>query len=186
MTRDDFQEVLDLGEGVYRVKYHRLNIRSIRNLRSRLLGEVMKTRRELGHLRRKIEEKRGVLKEKEALLNNLSEEKIQKYIELEKQREALVVEKANVFLRDYIGIKNYEVLQKKGFFEFKGQDGKQYRIKRDATLQQASGNYWCSMCVITPKNLPLPDIIASVFTAACKVEDGLRGSQRVGRREVRV
>ncbi len=55
MSEEDYEEVLDLHHGIYRVKYHRLTVKSLRSLRSRLLNTTMQTRRKIGNLYEKIE-----------------------------------------------------------------------------------------------------------------------------------
>ena len=160
----EWREILFLPQGVYRVDYHKLNIRSLKNHRSRLITENGKIRRKLASLRRQIEDLRVNLQKNESMLGQLTTEKLDAVLEIERERQRQAQEKANQFLKNYIGEKPFKTLQEKGEFVFIGGDGKEYRIKKDASLWQSTHGYWYKMCVIHPKDLPLPDIIASVFT----------------------
>lgn len=184
MSKADWTEILSLGDGIYRVKYHRLTVQALKNYRSRLTSDVFEIRRKVLEQQEYIATLLASLKEKEAMLSSLTEEKIEQFIELERQRKQRVKERANAFLERYIGPENYAVLQEKGAFEFVGGDGVQYRITRYGSLQRAYGNYWYNMCVMKPNDkLPLPDIIASVFTAAAKAPDTLKNSRLTKTRE---
>lgn len=174
---DNWREVQNLGEGIFLVRYHKLSVKALKSLRSRLLGEVIRARRELAELYDKVEAKRALILEKEQMLDKLTEDKISEFIDFEKQQQKAILEKANSFLREYIGENAFQELQQKGSLVFQGLDGKTYRIKRDGELQQGGGKFWYDMCTIKPSTLPLPDIIASVFTAASKSSESLKGSR---------
>jgi len=181
---DDWEEILELPDGVFRVKYHRLSVNALRRLRSRWTTDVWRLRREIGELYDKIEKKKELLKVKEKLVNAITEEKIKRLVELEEKRKREAEEKALALLRDYIGEENFGKLMKQGYFVFKGLDGKTYRIKRDGKLQELYGNYWYDCCVIK-KDLPLPDFIISVFTAAKNDPQFLWEKQRLNSYERR-
>ena len=163
MTNEDHEEVLSLPEGIFRVKYYRLSVKQIKNLRSRWLSDVFKLRREIASLNKKILVKKKTIEQKEAMLNKLTKDNIQKLIGLEETKQKEINDKANEFLRGLIGDEAFKELEVNGYFKFEGLDGKTYRIKKDGTLQVDGGKYWYQCCHISPKELPLPDIIASVF-----------------------
>jgi len=163
--KDDWREILELPSGIFLVKYHRLSLKALRNRRSRLQNEMFKLRREIGQHYEQIDLLRSKLQEKEDMLSKLTDKKIQYLVEIEKKRQEEAELKATEFLKEYVGEDAYESLQKEGYFQFTGLDGNQYRIKKNGELQQAQGNYWYHCCVIR-KELPLPDFIAAVFTAA--------------------
>jgi len=181
--RTDWREVLFLPDGVFIVRYHKLSVKALKSLRSRLLTQDMQLRNEIGRLRRQIQEKKAKLKEIERMLNKLTDEKIKEIIERERQRKREAEEKASEFLKDYIGEEAFSKLQQKGYFEFKGADGKRYRITKDARLLDYYNGRWYHLCVIHPKDLPLPDIIASVFTVVKNDPNFRKTSRRL--REVR-
>jgi len=159
----DHEEILSLPDGIFRVKYFRLSVKSLRNLRSRWTSDIFKLRREIGSLNRKILAKKRIIKQKENMVNKLTEENLQKLIEIEAMKQREIQEKSNHFLKEVIGEEAFAELQKKGFFRFVGLDGKTYRLKKNGLLQVDGGHYWYECCYIRPAQLPLPDIIASVF-----------------------
>jgi len=182
--RKDWEEILELPDGVFRVKYHRLSASQLKRLRTRWMNDVWKLRREIGLLFDKIEEKKKLLKAKEALISAITEERIKRLEELERRMKEEAEKRALAFLENYIGEENFQKLQKQGYFTFKGLDGKTYRIKKDGTLQELYSGYWYDCCVVR-QNLPLPDFIAAVFTAAKNDPQFLREKRRLNHRERR-
>ena len=180
---DDWAEIVDLGEGIYEVKYHKLSLKALRNKRTRLTNEIFGLRRKIRGARINVEDWREQIKQKEAMLNTLTEEKLAAFQRRELQKQVEINRKANAFLESYIGTTAFQQLQEKGSFEFKGLDGATYRIKQNGQLQRADGNYWHNMCFIEP-DLPLPDIIASVFTATTQSPKFLKESQPTKTEEV--
>jgi hypothetical protein len=161
--KTDWEEILELPEGVYRVKYHQLSLKTLRTLRSRWTSELWKLRREVGYKQDQVRELKAKIRQKEEMLTKMSEQRLQSYIESEKRKEQQAETKALAFLEEYIGTEKFEMLQTEGHFTFEA-NGKEYRIKKDGRLQEANGKYWSNCCVIS-KDLPLPDFIACVFTA---------------------
>jgi len=162
---DDYEEVLSLPNGIFRVKYHKLNVQAIRSLRSRWINETFKLRREIASLNRQINAKKKMIQQKEQMVNKLTEEEISKLIQIEAENQRRIEEKANQFLRQAIGEIAFNELQEKGEFLFPALDGKTYRIKKNGELQVDGGKFWYRCCYIKPSTLPLPDIIASVFNS---------------------
>ena len=165
MVDVDHEEILSLPDGIFRVKYYRLAVKQIRSLRSRWTSDIFKLRREIASLNRKILAKKRIIEQKEAMINKLTEEKLHKLMEIERAKKKEIEDKANHFLRNLIGTDAFNELQTKGFFCFTGLDGKTYRLKKNGLLQVDGGHYWYECCYIKPTQLPLPDIIASVFSA---------------------
>lgn len=166
----DHEEILSLPDGIFRVKYYRLSVKTIRNLRSRWTSDIFKLRREIASLNRKILAKKRIIEQKEAMVNKLTEEKLHNLMEIERAKKKEIEGKANQFLRDLIGEEAFNELQTKGFFRFIGLDGKTYRLKKNGLLQVDGGKYWYECCYVKPSQLPLPDIIASVFGAVKQSE----------------
>lgn len=165
MTKTDYEEILSLPDGIFRVKYHRLSIKSIKTLRSRWMSDVFRARREIAKLYKKIRVQKQLIEQKEAMVNKLTDENIRKFVEAERKREQQLQARANEFLRGCIGEVAFTELENKGFFSFIGLDGKQYRIKKNGELQVDGGSYWYHCCYIKNNQLPLPDVIASVFAS---------------------
>ena len=167
MTEHDWEEIIEIPEkeGIFRLKYHRLSLRAIRSLRGRLSGQVWDLRRQITNHYDQIAVLKRKLREKEKMLEQLGEAKIQAWVKMEEGRRREVEERALNLLQEVIGPKYFEELEEKGCFQFEGFDGETYRIKRDGTLQVQQGNYWVDKCVLRPDipDLPLPDFIASTF-----------------------
>ncbi len=109
-----------------------------------------------------IEDLERQLRQNQDTLNRIPQEKINQVIQQEIEFKKQVDAKATVFLKDYLGDVAYNQLLEKGFYQFTGADNKQYRVKSDGELQCANSKYWYRMCVIKPKDLPLPDIISAI------------------------
>jgi len=181
--KDDYQEILSLPDGIFRVKYHRLSLKSIRSLRSRWMSDIFKARREIAKLHKQIRAKKQLITQKEAMVNKLTDENIRKFIEAEANRKQELQEKANKFLRGCIGDEAFTELQKKGSFSFIGLDGKTYRIKQNGELQVDGGSYWYHCCYIKDNQLPLPDVIAAVFASVTHSKHFQKETQRTKTKE---
>lgn len=175
----DRTEIIEVpGDGVFRVKYHKLSTKGIRSMRSRLQTKTWKLRQKINLKMREVDHMKGELKEKESLIDSMNEDKIRSLVAIEEKRELEIVARANIFLKTLLGPERYADLQKKGSFSFKGLDGLRYRIKRNAELQQVSGKYWSVCCKLSFKSLPLPDFIASTFVATTHDPAFLRSTSR--------
>jgi len=102
----------------------------------------------------------------EKVINSLTEDKIKNAIAIEQRSKKIADEKATQFLKEWLGELRYGELQLKEFLEFKGLNGKIYRIKKNGDLHEKHGKYWYYKCVVKQHSLPLPDFIASVITAS--------------------
>jgi len=161
---EDYEEILNMPNGIFRAKYHKLSVQTIRTLRTRLTNEVFKLRRDIAHLNSQILTKKHEILQKESMINKLTEKHLGQLIKLETEQHVHIEEKANTFLLSVIGPTAFNELHEKGEFVFYGLDKRQYRIKKDGMLQVSKGKYWYNCCYLKPSQLPLPDIIASVFT----------------------
>jgi len=167
LSDGDWEEIVEIPEkeGIFRLRYHRLSLRAIRNLRGRLSGQVWDLRRQLTKHYDEIAVLKSKLREKEQMLEQLSEAKIEAWAKIEETKQREAEDRALNLLKEMIGPKYFKELEEKGSFQFAGFDGETYRIKRDGTLQVQQGNYWYNKCVLRPDipDLPLPDFIASTF-----------------------
>ena len=167
MSENDWEEIAEIPEkeGVFRLKYHRLSLRAIRSLRGRVADQVWDLRRQITKHYDEIAVLKRKLREKEQMLEQLGEAKIEMWTKMEERKRRETEERALSLLQEIIGPKYFKELEEKGSFQFKGFDGETYRIKRDGALQVQEGNYWLSKCVLRPDipDLPLPDFIASTF-----------------------
>ena len=188
MDVDDWEEISEIPEkeGIFRVKYHRLSLRALRNLRSRLTNKVWALRREVAGLYDRIELLEREIREKEEMLKLLGEDRIRAWTEMERKRQDEAHKRSVELLKKVIGPEHFQELQTKGFFTFEGFDKKTYRVKLDGQLQVLEGEYWVAKCVIRPDvpGLPLPDFMASVFIATTQDPSFLGRSRRLtSRRE---
>lgn len=155
----DWEEIIEIPDkGIFQVKYHQLSLKALKNKKSRLLRKMAKLEREIAQSKANI-----IWKNRE--LKHIKKHNFDVFIESETKREREAIEKANIFLQQWIGKKNFESLQKNGVFSFVGKDGRRYRIKKNGQLQLDGGKYWLNCCTMKP-SLPMPDIIASTFTEA--------------------
>lgn len=73
--------------------------------------------------------------------------------------------RAKQLLCEYLGKEVYSELMKKGKISFKGKDGRAYQVTKKGILLRNKKR----LCMIHPRNLPLPDFIVGILTTVKEV-----------------
>ena len=173
-TFDDRKEVEITPEGVFHITHHRLSLSALKARRTRLQGEILELHRDITSLQRNIKRIGRKLQRKEEELaffnsptvldwvdrreHELIEEKEQK-----RREKAIANEKAQQFLQKYLGEEAYAELKKRNYLQFQAQ-GRAYRISSKGELSRiTTRGEKKHICVVRPRNLPLPDYILSIL-----------------------
>ena len=168
---EDTRRVELTPEGLFIIGYKKLTLSCIKARKTRVEGKILDLEREQrsheGEIKRnakKIEE----LELELATFNSpevlawIHEREKQLALKRERQREQKIEanQRAKAFLHEYLGEEAYAELMKKGSLAFSGRDGRSYELTSKGVLLRAGKR----VCVIHPRNLPLPDFIISVLT----------------------
>lgn len=168
---EDVRRVEVNPEGVFIIGSKKLTLSSLKARRTRLEGEILRLQRMQRELSAEIKQNTKTIKELEFELATFNSQEVLEWIqrrekelalekERKKQERILANQRAKAFLREYIGEEAYTQLTKKGSLEFSGRDGRSYTLNSKGVLYRGSSR----VCVIHPRNLPLPDFIISVLT----------------------
>jgi len=168
---EDTRRVEVNPEGVFIIGSKKLTLSSLKARRTRLEGEILRLQREQRELSAQIKRNTKTINELEFELATFNSQEVLRWIqrrekelalekEQKKQERILANKRAKAFLREYIGEEAYAQLTKEGSLEFSGRDGRTYRINSKGVLFRGSSR----VCVIHPRNLPLPDFIISILT----------------------
>ena len=158
----DYEEIQVLPTGVYRVRYKRITPSQIKSMRTR-------TQKKLQELRRKQNAHLAMLNEIDAemeTVNRFFEEtqnpEVDGYIQRYEEQKAEAGEKAEAFLREFLGEEGYEKFRKDGYLELEDGLGDYWRVEADGTAMRLENGNFRRVCVIRQRELPLPDHIVSV------------------------
>jgi len=169
--KEDTRKIELTPEGVFVVGLKHLSLSGLKSRKTRLEGEILRLHRRQRSLETQIKNNSKTiinLERELATFNSLEisqwvleeERKIALERERQRQEKILANQRAKVFLREYIGEETYTQLMKEGSVKFTGRDGRTYKITSKGILYRGSSR----VCVIHPRNLPLPDFIVSVLT----------------------
>lgn len=158
-------------DGIFVVGVQKLGLSALKRRKTRLEGRILDLQQEQRHFQTQMKNNAREITELEFELATFNNPKVlewiarrEKEIALERERakkeKLLANQRAKTFLREYVGEIVYTKLMKKGSLEFVGKDGREYKITSKGVLFRGSSR----LCVIHPRNLPLPDFILSVLT----------------------
>jgi predicted nuclease with TOPRIM domain len=88
---------------------------------------------------------------------------VQKVLQKEKFRKEEAEIRAQELLRQYIGAQNFDILKEKKFLRFEAKDGRRYKLSIHGDVWRDINGEWKRLCIIRPRNLPLPDIVIAVL-----------------------
>ena len=170
---EDTRRVELTPEGVVLVGFQMLNLSALKSRKTRVEGEILSLQRRQRSLQNQIDSNNETIRELEFELASYNSVEINEWVEEQEKERALQKErgkrekllanqKAKAFLKEYLGEENYGKLMKDGKLNFTGRDGRGYEITSKGVLYRGTKR----MCVIHPRNLPLPDFIISVLTTA--------------------
>jgi len=169
--QEDTRRVEINPEGIFLVGTKKLGLSCLKARKTRLEGRILDLQEEQRSHERQIKRNVKEINELELELATFNSPEVLEWIqerekqvalerERKKQERILANQRAKTFLREYIGETAYSQLMKKGFLEFTGKDGRDYKITSKGILLRGNNR----LCMIHPRNLPLPDFILSVLT----------------------
>lgn len=163
-------------KGVVLVQEKTLSLSAFRSRRTRVEGEILRLQQENREIEAQHKSNIKRIQQLEQTLMTFNspevlewERNTQSKLELAKEKRRLDKIEANnrakAFLREFLGQETYDNLMKRGSLEFQGTDGRAYSISKNGQLYRGNKR----LCMIRPRNLPLPDYIASVLTTMKEV-----------------
>ena len=158
----DYEEVRVLPTGVYRVRYKQLTPGQIKALRTRTQKKLQVLRMARNRLITQLDEVEAAVEKVQGFLEENKNPEIDVYIQRYEEQKAKAGERAEAFLRDFLGEEGYSKFRKAGFLELKDTLGETWRIYADGTAMRWENGNWRRVCVIRQRELPLPDHIVSV------------------------
>ena len=159
------REKIEIDEkGVYLVKTAKLTPRQIADKRRRIESRI-------AYYYRKNQEHADLIEQNKQRILNLEEQRtelndpmvtsiINAYVE--KRRFAQM--KAEEFLEEFLGKHVYAELKKNRYITFTSKDKLTYKIDLKGFVYRKRGSDFERLCLIRPKDLPLPDFIISAIT----------------------
>jgi len=173
---EDTRKVEVRHEGIFIVGERKLSLSTFKARRTRLEGQILDLQNEQRNLEHQIKKNSQTIQQLESELATFNSPEAIEWMERrehelvlqrERKRKAKIEanQRARQFLREYIGEKPYNQLNKKGFIEFQGKDHQTYRIDRKGGLYRHGKR----LCMIHPRNLPLPDFIVGILTTVKEV-----------------
>jgi len=130
------------------------------------------TQNQILSLRRKIQDAQISIADMERQIKNLEEQLktlnsplVEAFLERDKKEKQEVQEKAQAILRELIGDTLFQELQLKKRIVFQAKDGMVYKIEINGRIYRKVGKEWQQLCIIRPRDLPLPDFLLSLFVS---------------------
>jgi len=158
----DYEEVRVLPTGVYRVRYKQLTPGQIKALRTRTKKKLQDLRVKRNRLISELNEVEAAVEKVNGFLEENQSPEIDGYIQRYEEQKAKAGERAEAFLRDFLGEEGYAEFRKDGFLELQDTLGESWRVYSDGTAMRWENGNFRRVCVIRQRELPLPDHIVSV------------------------
>jgi len=158
----DYEEVHVLPTGVYRVRYKQLTPGQIKALRTRTQKKLQVLRMTRNRLIAELDEVEAAVEKVQVFLEENQNPEVDGYIQRYEEQKAKAGERAEAFLRDFLGEEGYIKFRKDGFLELQDTLGETWRVYADGTAMRWENGNFRRVCVIRQRELPLPDHIVSV------------------------
>ena len=158
----DYEEVRVLPTGVYRVRYKQLTPGQIKALRTRTQKKLQVLRMARNRLITQLDEVEAAVEKVQVFLEENQNPEVDGYIKRYEEQKAKAGERAEAFLRDFLGEEGYIKFRKDGFLELQDTLGECWRVYSDGTAMRWEDGSLRRVCVIRQRELPLPDHIVSV------------------------
>jgi len=140
------------------------------------IRQILKRRRiienQILRLHEKIQNSQNLIKQREREICDLEEQRkglytplVEAFILKQKQEENEIKQKAQNLLHELIGDELFEELTIHKRIIFTAKDGGTYKIESNGKIYRRSGKEWNQLCIIRPKDLPLPDFLLSLFVS---------------------
>lgn len=164
MTKD-FTEVQILPTGVYRVIYKRMNPARLKAMRTRTKGKITKLRSKRDYhidLARDLDlELKDVVRQ----LEEYNKPEVDAYIEKWESQKADADERAEQYLREFLGDQGYADFKRSSWIDFEDRNGDHWRVHADGKTYKWMEGGPKRVCILKQGGLPAADHLVSVITS---------------------
>jgi hypothetical protein len=174
----EYEEIQVLPTGVYRVRYTQLTPVQIKVLRTRTKKKLQVLRMKRNMLIAELDEVEAAAEKVQRFLEENQNPEVDGYMQRYEELKVKAGERAEAFLRDFLGEEGYSKFRKAGFLEFQNTLGENWRIFADGTAMRWENGSFRRVCVIRQRELPLPDHIVSVVQTIREQPERLRNLGR--------
>ena len=159
------RERIEINEkGVFLINIEKLSPRQIASKKQKIESRIAYYYRKIQEHRDDIEEYQRRISLLEKQREDLNDPIVETIIERYNEMRRLAKMKAEDFLKEFLGESTYNDLRSKRFITFIANDKRTYKIDLKGNVYRRVGSSFEKLCVIRPRDLPLPDFIASALT----------------------
>jgi hypothetical protein len=151
------------NQGIFIVEKRFLSLLQIQNRKHHIEQQIIRIRDDIAELRLQISNKEKKLQLSELELKQLSTPEVNAYVDKLKRERAEAHEKALALMREVLGNELFGELQNKKWCSFTAKDGGLYKITSQGYVFRRINNEWKKLCIIRPKELPLPDFVLAAL-----------------------
>ena len=141
-----------------------LTWRQLEHYRNNLTSRIGRLTQELVDTENKANEIKQQIKSSDDELTKLRSKEVEDIINQQKENERLANQRALDLLREHIGTKAYLELTEKHRIFWTHKDTK-YKMNDKGSVFRKEGKEWKQLCIIKPRQLPLPDSILAILVS---------------------
>ena len=164
MTKD-YTEIQILPTGVYRVRYKRMTPAQLRGMRTRTKGKITKLRSKRDYHVDLARELGIELKDMERQLEEYNKPEVDAYMEKWGSQRAEAKERAEQYLREFLGDEGYADFMRVGWVDFEDRNGDLWRVMADGKTYKWLEGDLRPVCIVKKSGLPDADHLVSVITS---------------------
>ena len=161
----EYSEIQLLPTGIYRVRYKRLTPAQLKSMRTRTEGKLRKLRREYNHYLDKAREIGFKIEGLERTLEECGKPEVEEFIKRYQAHKAEAEARAEEFLKEFLGEESYADFKDQGWLQLEDKNGDLWRVHADGSAYRWTEGRLERVCILRPKDLPMPDHVVSVVTS---------------------
>ena len=164
MTKN-YTEIQILPTGVYRVQYKRMTPTQLKSMKTRTKGKITSLRSKRDYHR---DMARGLdmdLGDLERQLEEYNKPEVDAYMEKWESQKAEADERAEQYLREFLGDQGYADFRRLGWVDFEDRNGDQWRVMEDGKTYKWMEGDLKRICILKQSGLPAADHLVSVITS---------------------
>lgn len=174
----EYEEIQVLPTGVYRVRYKQISPRQIKALRTRINKKLQDLRRKRNTHLVALNELDAEMEVTQRQLEDSLKPEVDDYIQRWEAMKGEAEQRAETFLREFLGEEEYARFRENGYTEFQDINGEFWRVEKDGTAWRWEEGGRRRVCVVRQRGLPMPDHIVSVVQTIREQPDRLRNVRR--------
>jgi len=159
------KEITINDRGIFITETRQLKTLSILQLRRKLERKILRARRRIQDLELQRQETERELVNLEEQLRNLQSPLVEGYIEKERKAQEEADRKAQALLKELLGEQLFQELQLRNKIIFEAKDHMIYKIEGNGRVYRKVEKEWQQLCIVRPRDLPLPDFLLSLFVS---------------------